>query len=331
MLVTGVAGYIGSHFALACIEAGWRMIGIDDLSVGNRSSVPQDVVFHQADIGDPVVGDVARREGAVAAVHFAALISVAESMERPHAHFDTNLGRARRFFDSVTEAGIRSAVFSSTAAVYGDAGGRAGPRKRPTCAGIALRLVQARGRTGAPASRRARGLDAVILRYFNVAGADPRVRAGPRPGATHLIKVVSEAATCQRDRVVINGEDYPTPDGTAVRAYIHVSDLAEAQVAAVRHLLRGGGSAILNCGYGRGHSVRQVVEAAQRQAPRGFDVAVGGRRPGDVGSIVADARGLRQPFDRRPRHDDLDLILRSAIQWGLQHQSAEASGAARCC
>jgi UDP-glucose 4-epimerase len=326
VLVTGVAGYIGSHFALACQDAGWRVVGVDDLSVGDRSAVPPGVVFRQVDCGDPVLSEIARREGAVAAVHFAGLISVEESMERPRAYYDVNLVRAKRFFASVAAAGIRHVVFSSTAAVYGEAGAE------PVTEDAPLSPASPYGRSKLAAERilrrlaARRGLDTVILRYFNVAGADPLMRAGPRPGATHLIKIVSEAATGQRKGVVINGEDYATSDGTAVRDYIHVSDLADVHVAAIRHLQRGGGSAVLNCGYGNGRSVRQVIEAARRHAPVAFDTIVGGRRPGDVGSIVANTRALRERFDWTPRFDELETILQTAIQWELRQVGQDSAG-----
>lgn len=315
ILVTGVAGYIGSHFALACLDAGWRVVGIDNLSVGNRSAVPRGVIFYQTDCGDPSVADIARREGATVAVHFAALISVAESVERPHAYYETNVRRAMEFFARMAATGVRKVIFSSTAAVYGDAGARPVQEDAP--------LVPASpyGRSKLATERMLRRLGAreqleiVILRYFNVAGADPEMRAGPRPGASHLIKVVSEAATGQRDHVVINGQNYPTPDGTALRDYIHVCDLVDAHLAAARHLLRGGGSIVLNCGYGTGHSVRQVIEAARRHAPYRFDVIAGGRRPGDIGCLVANADALRSRFDWQPRHDNLDFIIRTAIEW----------------
>ena len=319
ILATGVAGYIGSHFALACLDAGWRVVGIDDLSVGSRTSIPKGVVFYEADCGDPAMADIARREGAAVAVHFAALISVAESVERPRAYYETNVRRAMRFFASMAAAGVHDVVFSSTAAVYGDAG------SEPVTESAPLAPASPYGRSKLATERMLQrlaareGLDAVILRYFNVAGADGRMRAGPRPGATHLVKIVSEAATGQRDRVIINGQDYPTLDGTAVRDYIHVSDLADAHLAAIRYLRQGvGGGVILNCGYGTGYSVRQVIEAAQRQAPHGFEVAIGGRRPGDVGCVVADASALRERFDWHPRHDDLDFIVRTAIDWELR-------------
>jgi UDP-glucose 4-epimerase len=323
VLATGVAGYIGSHFALACLEAGWRVIGVDDLSVGSQTAVPDGVEFYRMDCGDPRIADLIRDTDAKAAVHFAALISVEESFDRPEDYYETNVSKALRFFVHASQAGVGGIVFSSTAAVYGEAG------NEPVDEAAPLAPKSPYGRTklatewllGDVAARHE--VPHVVLRYFNVAGADPKLRTGPRPGATHLIKIVAEAATGQRDEVVINGDDFSTPDGTAVRDYIHASDLADAHVAAVRHLLEGGDNLTLNVGYGSGYSVREVIDTATELARNAFGVRVGPRRTGDIESLVADPSALRNRLGWTPCRADLSLILQTAIDWEIRQLNDE--------
>ena len=322
VLITGVAGYIGGHTALACLDAGWRVVGIDDLSVGRRETVPDGVEFHALDCGAAEVAGLIAATRPAAAIHFAALISVEESVREPLAYYEVNVARAARFFGACADAGLKALVFSSTAAVYGETD------SEPVGEDYAKAPISPYGRSKLAAEwilrdlAAARGLPHVIFRYFNVAGADPALRAGPRAGATHLIKKVCEAATGQSGAVTVNGTDYDTPDGTCVRDYIHVTDLAEAHLAAVRHLLAGGESATLNCGYGRGYSVREVIEAATPLAPVPFEVRYGPRRPGDVVSLVAANDALKATLDWTPRFADLGAILKTAIDWDAKVAAA---------
>lgn len=323
VIATGVAGYIGSHFALACLEAGWRVVGIDDLSLGSRSAVPEGVEFHKCDCSHPAIAELARSEDADVAVHFAALINVQESFARSVDYYETNCIKSLQFFKNVSASGVRGIVFSSTAAVYGEAG------TAPVSELASLAPKSPYGRTKLATEWilqdfcNQQKLPRVVLRYFNVAGADGLLRSGPRFGATHLIKSVSEAATGQRKGVVINGDDMATRDGTGVRDYIHVSDLADAHVAAVRHLLNGGASLTLNAGYGTGYTVREVIDAAMPLADRPFDVRVGPRREGDIEYLVADPSALRKHLGWMPRYEDLSHILKSAIDWERKQLAAD--------
>jgi UDP-glucose 4-epimerase len=219
------------------------------------------------------------------------------------------------FLQSAHALGIPGVVFSSTAAVYGDQGHTPIPECAPAVPTSPYGHSKLAGEWMLSDFCAASGMRHVTLRYFNVAGGDEQGRAGPRSDATHLIKIVSEAATGQRASVTINGEDYDTPDGTCVRDYIHVSDLADVHVSAAEYLVKGGECVTLNCGYGRGFSVRGVIDRALAIADRPFRVEIGQRRPGDTVFVVADNAKLLQTLDWRPRHDDLDVILRSAIDW----------------
>lgn len=315
MLITGVAGYIGSHTALAFQKAGWHVIGIDNLSVGCRDAVPVGVEFHQIDCQSPRLVDFFAGRKIDGAVHFAGLIRVDESVIRPLDYYRANFCHAGALFGSLAALKVPAVVFSSTAAIYGNE--NCGPVNEQASAGP----TSPYGRSKLAAEWQLHDLCATVqmryvtLRYFNVAGADSEGRAGPRPGATHLIKAVSEAAVGLRDGVTIFGDDYDTPDGTGVRDFIHVSDLAFAHVAAIDYLLRGGSNATMNCGYGRGFSVREVIDVGLSLSERPFRVTVGPRRPGDAVSVVANSSALKCLLNWVPRHDNLETILRTAINW----------------
>ncbi|MCB1333248.1 MAG: UDP-glucose 4-epimerase GalE [Roseivivax sp.] len=315
VLLTGVAGYIGSHTALAFLDAGWHVIGVDDLSTGSRSAVPEGVEFIEEDCRSAALRNRLAGRKIDAAVHFAALIRVDQSVSQPVEYYEANFCMLGHFLKSAQVLGIPAIVFSSTAAVYGDQGDAAISETAPTLPSSPYGRSKLAAEWMLSDFCKASGMRHVTLRYFNVAGGDGEGRAGPRADATHLIKVVSEAATGQRDLVRINGDDYDTPDGTCVRDYIHVSDLADVHVAAVKHLVNGGKSVTLNCGYGHGFSVREVIERALALSDRPFPVELGERRPGDTVFVVADNAKLLRTLDWRPQHDDLDGILRSAIEW----------------
>lgn len=264
IIVTGGAGYIGSHVVLALLAAGWRVVVVDNLSSGQRAVVPDGVTLYEFDCASTSVAEVLREEAAIAVMHFAARISVEESVSDPAGYYDSNTFRAARLFETAIAAGVKSIVFSSTAAVYGgDASGPVGENAttRPESPYGRSKLAAEWILDDLCAASGARG---VILRYFNVAGADPHGRSGPPATATHLIKKVCDAALGRIPEVVINGDDYATRDGTCVRDYIHVTDLAEAHVLALGDRVEGGESVVLNCGYGRGFSVREIIDAASR-------------------------------------------------------------------
>ena len=320
VLVTGGAGYIGSHVVLALQEAGIACVVLDNLSTGFRDAVPAGVPFVEADISDgPRVGETIRRHGCCSIIHFAASIVVPESVADPIKYYRNNLCASTALIGTALETGISRMVFSSTAAVYGE------PETIPVPESAPVQPLNPYGASKAMVEQvlrdasRAHGLEVAILRYFNVAGADPQGRAGQRTkGATHLIKVACEVATGQRQALEIFGTDYATPDGTCVRDYIHVSDLADAHLLALQHLAAGHGSLLLNCGYGRGYSVHDVVASIERVTGRPLPVRLAPRRPGDSSMIVATGQAVRDTLGWRPRHDDLEAIVRSAYEWELR-------------
>jgi UDP-glucose 4-epimerase len=317
VLVTGGAGYIGSHAVLALKAAGHRPVVLDDLSNGERRLVPADVPLVEGDVGDPaLLARVMAGHGIEAVMHFAGSIVVPESVADPLKYYANNSAASLTLVRAALDRRVRAFIFSSTAAVYG------APETVPIAETSPTRPINPYGRSklvtewllGDVAA--AHGLAFLALRYFNVAGADPEGRAGQcGRGATHLIKVAAQAALGLRPKLEVFGTDYPTPDGTCIRDYIHVSDLAAAHVAGLAHLLGGGEGGAYNCGYGRGFSVREVVRAVERAAGQPLAVEEAPRRAGDPPSLVADAGRLRQALGWRPRFDDLDLIVRSALDW----------------
>ncbi|WP_193369750.1 UDP-glucose 4-epimerase GalE [Pelagibius marinus] len=317
VLITGGAGYIGSHAVLACREAGHSIVVLDNLSKGNREVLPNDVPFYQGDAGDPtIIARIIKGHSVTAVMHFAGEIVVPESVEAPLSYYLSNTCKSRALLQSCVDHGITSFVFSSTAAVYGE------PDVNPVGEGAPTRPENPYGRSKLMVewmlrdAARAHGLRYVILRYFNVAGADCAGRAGQSaPGATHLIKVACEVAVGKRPEMEIFGTDYDTRDGTCVRDFVHVSDLANAHVLALEHLWRGGENLTLNCAYGHGHSVREVLDAIQHIAGRPLAIRNAPRRAGDVGSLIAEASRLRDVLGWVPEYDSLDVILRTALHW----------------
>jgi UDP-glucose 4-epimerase len=316
VLVTGGAGYIGSHVARQLGELGHRLVVLDNLSRGFREAV-----LH----GDLVVGDTGDRDlvdrvlhdhRIDAVLHFAAATVVPESVADPLRYYANNTCNTRSLLECCARAGVRHFIFSSTAAVYGI------PEELPATEGTPTAPINPYGMSKLMSEHMLRDLSAasplrhVILRYFNVAGCDPEGRIGQStPEATLLIKVACEHAVGRRPAVSIFGTDYPTPDGTGVRDYIHVEDLADAHVRALDYLADGGRSTTLNCGYGHGYSVRQVLDAVARASGVALQIEERPRRPGDPPSLVAGATRIREVLGWTPRHDDLDAIVRSSLAW----------------
>ncbi len=318
VLVTGGAGYIGSHAVLALADAGFPVAVIDNLSNGTRSIVPAEVPFYEGDIADAeLTARIFAEQGTGAIMHFAGSIVVPESVEKPLEYYRNNTLASHALVSSAVGAGVRHILFSSTAAVYG-APDRVpieeGDPKQPINPYGASKLMTERMLADASA---AHPFNYGALRYFNVAGADPQGRSGQSTaGATHLIKVAVEAATGKREAVSVYGTDYDTPDGTGVRDYIHVSDLAAAHVDALEKLVEDPQSShIMNCGYGRGFSVLEVLDAVDRVTNMRIERRMEARRAGDPDSLVADNGRILSTLEWRPRLDDLDTIVAHALAW----------------
>ncbi|WP_422027244.1 UDP-glucose 4-epimerase GalE [Pyruvatibacter mobilis] len=317
VLVTGGAGYIGSHTVLALSDRGEDVVVLDNLSTGFRSVVPEGVELVVGDIGDRALLDrVMDRYEVDAVIHFAGSIVVPDSVTDPLGYYLNNTVKTRELLAAAVVHAVPRFIFSSTAAVYGT------PEIVPVTEDTVLAPISPYGSSKLMTewmlrdTAAAHPLNYVALRYFNVAGADPQGRAGQSTArATHLIKVAVEAATGARDHVSIFGTDYDTPDGTGVRDYIHVSDLAAAHLAALDHLRAGEPGGVFNCGYGHGASVRQVLDTVQRVSGQRIDVREEARRAGDPASLVSDPSLLRQTLDWTPQLDDLAVIVEHALRW----------------
>ncbi|MCJ2010648.1 UDP-glucose 4-epimerase GalE [Methylobacterium sp. E-041] len=318
VLVTGGAGYIGSHMVLALQDAGREeTVVLDDLSTGFDWALPPEVKLVRGDVGDPgLVTETILQNRVDAIAHFAARIVVPDSVADPLHYYLANTVKTRALIETAVRTGVKHIIFSSTAAVYGE------PETVPVPEDLATNPINPYGRSKLMSewmirdAAAAHGFSYVILRYFNVAGADPRGRTGQStPNATHLIKVATQAALGQRPHLEVFGTDYPTPDGSCLRDYIQVSDLAEAHRVALDHLRAGGESLTLNCGYGTGYSVLEVIDTVKRVSGRDFPVRLSPRRPGDPARIVAEASRIREQLGWRPKHDDLDAIVRQALDW----------------
>ena len=317
ILITGGAGYIGSHMVYAVLERGEEVVVLDNLSTGVRGLVAPDAHFYEGDVADQtLVRDLLSRHRVSAVVHFAGSVVVPESVEQPLAYYANNVSSSRNLLEVCVETGVGHFIFSSTAAVY------ANPSRNPVGEDAPLAPVTPYGRSKLMTEwmiedvARAHDLRYVVLRYFNVAGADPKGRTGQStPHATHLIKRACQAALGRIPYVEIYGTDFPTPDGTGVRDYIHVADLVDAHATAFDHLNRGGPSLTLNCGYGLGYSVRDVIDAVSKVAGHRVPTRDAPSRRGDLAEIVADPTRLKDTLEWRPRHDHLEQIVATAYEW----------------
>lgn len=317
VLVTGGAGYIGSHTAHELIDAGEKVVVLDNLSTGRRDAVPQAAEFVLGDFGDEaMVTELLKSRNIDAIIHFAAKIVVPESVADPLAYYGNNTASARSLLASAVAAGVKNFIFSSTAAVYGE------PEQNPVTEDESLKPVSPYGRSKLMVEwmledvSHAHDFNYVVLRYFNVAGADPKGRTGQStPNATHLIKVAAQAALGLRAGLEVYGTDYPTHDGSCVRDYIQVTDLAQAHLDALRHLRGNGGNLTANCGYKRGFSVLEVVETVKKVSGVDFPVKISGRRAGDPAAIVAANERALEKLGWRPKHDNLEEIVAQALAW----------------
>lgn len=327
VLVTGGAGYIGSHMVWALLDAGEEVAVVDRLSTGFRWAVAPDAQFYLGDVGDRALLQQIFRENRIDAIlHFAGSVVVPESVAHPLRYYENNTANTRTLIDEAVAAGIPHMIFSSTAAVYGRqpvAGPvpESGVVSPETPYGLSKLMSEIMLRDTAAAY----DFNYVALRYFNVAGADVQGRTGQSTkGATHLIKVVCEAALGERDHIDVYGTDYPTPDGSGVRDFIHVSDLVEAHLSALNYLRAGGAPLVANCGYGQGFSVLEVLQTVMDIENCNFKVNFCPRRPGDLASVIADARLIGQELGWVPRYNDLGLILRTSLAW--ERRLLERSG-----
>jgi UDP-glucose 4-epimerase len=332
ILVTGGAGYIGSHMVHMLADAGERVVVLDNLSTGFEWAMPKGVPLVVGETGDQLrVAALIAEHRVDAIIHFAASIVVPDSVRDPLGYYRNNTMNSRALLEVAVNSGVRQFIFSSTAAVYGN------PEKVPVSEDATLAPMSPYGNSKLMTEimlkdvGAAYDLNYVILRYFNVAGSDPAMRTGQSTlGATHLIKVAVEAALGMRQKLDVYGTDYNTPDGTCIRDYIHVTDLANAHSAALTHLRGGGASATFNCGYGHGYSVLEVVDAVKRVSKCDFKVELAPRRPGDPAMIVADSTRIRAQLGWTPRFDDLDTIVAHALAWerrlGSLREGVRAAG-----
>ncbi|MGE0857363.1 MAG: UDP-glucose 4-epimerase GalE [Hyphomicrobiaceae bacterium] len=317
VLVTGGAGYIGSHMVLDLVDRGESVVVLDNLSTGFRWTVHPEAELVVGDVGDErLVRQLMTDRGVTAVIHFAGSIVVPESVADPLGYYLNNTVKSRALMAAAVASGVRHFIFSSTAAVYGN------PKQNPVAETAEPAPMSPYGSSKLMTeimlndTAHAHDLTYAALRYFNVAGADPDGRSGQStPRATHLIKVACETALGQRKYMEVFGTDYDTLDGTCVRDYIHVRDLARAHVAALAHLRKGGASDIFNCGYSRGYSVREVIDAVKRVSGVDFEVRLAPRRAGDPAAIVAASAKIRDALGWEPQLDDLDLIVAQALAW----------------
>ena len=317
VLVTGGAGYIGSHMALRLCDAGETVVVLDNLVTGFDWAVDGRATFVLGSAGDTaLVGDLIATHKISEIVHFAGSIVVPESVSDPLKYYGNNTATSRNLIEAAVKGSVKHFVFSSTAAVYGMTG------LEPVSEDAKLQPMSPYGRSKLMTEwmladvAAAHPLTYGVLRYFNVAGADPAGRSGQStPFATHLIKVACQTALGQRAKMDIFGTDYPTPDGTCVRDYIHVTDLIEAHALLLGYLRDGGASTTLNCGYGRGYSVREVVDTVRKVSGIELAAEESPRRPGDPPSIVAGAQKVRDLLGWQPAHDDLTEIVSAALKW----------------
>ena len=317
ILVTGGAGYIGSHVCLNLLDAGYNITVIDDLSSGQKKLIPDKVEFIQANINDTnKLNKLFQKKSFNTLMHFAGFVQVEESVKFPEKYFNNNTKNATILFETCINNGLKNIIFSSTAAVYGN------PNKELIHEGATLNPLNPYGESKVQTEnqlikmQKNNNFNYIILRYFNVAGADPKLRSGlisKKP--THLIKIASQAAIGKLNSVTIFGNDYNTHDGTAIRDYIHVSDLADIHVKSLEYILEKKQSKILNCGYGKGYSVKEVLDTLNRVCNNKIYIKYGNRRSGDAVSLVSNTNQLMETISWAPKYNDLETILKTSIKW----------------
>ena len=317
ILITGGAGYIGSHVCHLLIDQGYKVTCIDSLITGNKELLPKQVRLEIFDIDEKKkVTKLIKENNFDLVMHFAGLIRVDESVEQPERYNDFNYSKAKIFLETCYENGLKKIIFSSTAAVYGNPKAQKVKETDPTdplnpYASSKLKLENFISKTSEYYNSKY-----IILRYFNVAGADEKMRTGLiSKVSSHLIKVACEVVVGKRDKLIINGDDYNTADGTAIRDYIHVTDLAEIHLISANYLINGGESNLFNCGYGNGFSIKNVINEFNKIIDKNLETIIGPRRPGDSEMIVSDVEKFTKYFSWKPKYDNLNYILKTAIKW----------------
>ena len=323
ILVTGGAGYIGSHVAISLLDAGYNVTIIDDLSTGNAKLIPTNAEFIKCNINDIKQIELLLREKKFAAImHFAGFVKGEESVNFPEKYFTNNSKNSEQLFNVCIQNNLKNIIFSSTAATYGSSA-----QKDLVSETAILKPLNPYGESKVRTEQyllkqNSNDISYIILRYFNVAGADPQMRSGLiSKNPTHLIKIASEAAVGKRKEVTIFGSDYDTPDGTAIRDYIHVSDLADIHIKVLEFLMKKKQSEIFNCGYGKGYSVKEVLDVANKLCENKIKFQNGARRAGDAKILVSDTRKLKQMIDWTPKYNKLHFIIKTAIEWELKLQN----------
>ena len=317
ILLTGGAGYIGSHVAINLLDAGYKVTIIDDLSTGHEQLIPKKANFIKTNINNVNILDtILTKNKFDILMHFAGFIQVEESVKNPKKYFLNNTNNAKVLFDCCIKHNLKNIIFSSTAAAYGN------PEKKDLIKEDSiLKPLNPYGESKVETEKYLQNnsnFNYIILRYFNVAGADPLMRSGLiSKNPTHLIKVTSEAAIKKRDKVIIFGNDYPTSDGTAVRDYIHVSDLADLHVRAAQYLTTKRESNVFNCGYGKGFSVKEVIDSANEINEFPIKFEFGQRRKGDAARLVADPSKIMKFLSWKPKYNDLKFIIKTSIEWEM--------------
>ena len=317
ILVTGGAGYIGSHVTNLLIDKGFDVTVIDSLITGNKTLINQKATFVNCDIVDgKIINDILKKKKYEMVIHFAGLIRVDESVDNPDKYNEFNFEKAKIFLQTCFNNNLKKVIFSSTAAVYGN------PKNLNVSEEDDLNPLNPYAETKLKLENfiinksKIDGINYMILRYFNVAGADEKLRSGLiSKYSTHLIKVASEVAVNKRDEIIINGDDYDTEDGTAIRDYIHVSDLADIHLVSAQYLIKNNKSNIFNCGYGKGFSVKEVIQTFNQILDKKINYKIGPRRPGDSKLIVANPNKFMQTLSWKPKYNDLKYILKTAYEW----------------
>lgn len=320
ILVTGGAGYIGSHTVKALVAADHTPVVVDNLSRGHRQAVPQNVAFYEMDIASAELAELLKKEKFDGIMHFAAHSQVGESMVKPEIYYENNVVKSSKLIEAARQAGIKHFVFSSTAAVYGE------PEEVPIREDALLQPTNVYGRTKLMIEQmladysHIHGITYVALRYFNAAGADGEGHIGEdHHPETHLIPVIMQAALGQREAVTVFGTDYPTVDGTCIRDYIHVADLASAHILAMTHLYEGGASRVYNLGTAQGFSVKEIIDTVKDVTGAAFTVLEGERRAGDPAKLIADSSKARKELGWTPVHSDVQTVVGDAWNWHKAH------------